>query len=123
MKYLSIVFTLSVMILSSCSNQKESSKTMNDTFYGSYFIMNNENKMVENDIKVTIQNDSLQLFENDSMIFNGKYEIMAQNEDSTQIKANKNELCYLSQDNSVLLKNYNGNEIHLITYSELMKKK
>ncbi len=96
---------------------------MNDTFYGSYFIMNNENKMVENDIKVTIQNDSLQLFENDSMIFNGKYEIMAQNEDSTQIKANKNELCYLSQDNSVLIKNYNGNEIHLITYSELMKKK
>lgn len=122
MRYLSVIFTLLVMILSSCNNQ-ESSKIMNDTFYGSYFIMNNENKMVENDIKVTIQNDSIQLFENDSLIYNGQYEITDQKNDSIRFKADKNELFFVNHDRSIVFKNHHGNDIHLITFPELMKKK
>lgn len=123
MKQISIFFSLMIMILSSCNNQKESSKFINENFYGSYFIMNNDNKMVENDIKVSINNDSLQLIENDSIIFNGKYEIISQSKDSTQIKAGLHEFCYSKHDNSLYLRNYKGNTIHLITYSDLMKKK
>ncbi|HNV96412.1 MAG TPA: Zn-dependent hydrolase [Bacteroidales bacterium] len=124
MKYIVLSFTAIVMLMASCS-KKENLSNMNNTYYGSYFIMNNENKMVENDLKVIIQNDSIQLIENDSLLIKKSYKIKNE-KDSIELQINDNndfKIYFIENQNTLLLKGYQQNDIILYTYPELMKNK
>jgi len=117
--------TLFVMMLFSCSENKNELVDMNQTYYGSYFIMNDKNKMVENNIKVIIQKDSIQVFENDSLILHQKYQVDNQNDDTVllHIPQQPFEIKYIKSNHSLFINGYNNNNITLLTYSDLMKKK
>lgn len=112
------------MLLLSCS-KKENHLNMNNTYYGSYFVMGNDNKIVENDLKIIIHNDSIQLIENDSLILNNAFDTSIE-KDSIKLLINENtklDLYYFKDKNMLFIKGYNKNDIKLFTYSDLMKNK
>ncbi len=113
-----------VFVLFSCSKQ-EIPQNMFDTFYGSYYVMNDENKIIEKDLKLTVIKDSLYLKEDNDLVVNTKYEI--ENEaDSIIIKIPGNDffLKFNAKLNVFTLYNYkNQNEITLMNYHDLMKQK
>ncbi|MGQ9846280.1 MAG: dipeptidyl-peptidase 3 family protein [Bacteroidales bacterium] len=124
MKNFIITIIAIVMLMASCS-KKDNHLNLNNTYYGSYFVMNNDNKMVENDIKVIINKDSIQLIENDSLVFASTFNTTSV-KDSIKLQINEKtnfDLYYLENKNILLIKNYNNNNITLFTYSDLMKNK
>lgn len=124
MKYSILTITAIVILMASCS-KKENHLNMNNTYYGSYFVMSNDNKMVENDLKIIINNDSIQLIENDSLILNNTFDTSTE-KDCIKLLINENtklDLYYFKDKSMLFIKGYNNNEIKLFTYSDLMKNK
>ncbi len=113
------VLLVTTALLISCS-QKENVENMYQTYYGSYYKLSADNKMVEHDITIDLQADSIVIKEFDSIIYQGKYSVK---EKTINLEDNNLIITINTEKNSLTLLNYVDDPINLITYTDLMKNK
>ncbi|MCX7862429.1 MAG: Zn-dependent hydrolase [Bacteroidales bacterium] len=114
-----IFFACIALFLISCSS-KNILDNMYKDYYGSYFKLGNDNKIKEFDITIKLTNDTIQIFQFDSLIYKGVYSF-----NDTSISLTNN-TCWLSIDKekeTLTLHNWTEEPVVCVSYNELMKQK
>jgi len=114
-----ILLFLSVILIVSCS-QKDNLENMYQPFYGSFYKLSTENKMVEHDMTIELTKDTILIKEFDSILYHGSYHIenyvITLDKHSFTIKVDK-------EKNTLTLNNYINEPVLFRTYADLMKSK
>ncbi len=114
-----ILAVILIIAIVSCK-QKENIENMYQKYYGSYFKLTADNKMIEHEMTIELFKDTIIIKEQDSVIYNGEYSIK---ENKITIPEHIFYIEIIKDKNKLILNKYIDESIDFITYSTLLKKK